>query len=144
MRITGPNRLVGPASGAGVRRAGGAGGAVFQPTEAPATSRATTAGGALGVSSLDALIALQAIAEDLPREKRRRSVQRGRDILDVLDEIRVGLLSGTLSGAALDRVVRLLADIEPSGDEALDALVEDIALRAEVELAKLGRFVDRS
>lgn len=116
---------------------------MFQPIEAPQVRNAHPTGGSLGVANLDALIALQAIAEDLPRERRRRSVLHGRAMLDELDEIRVALLSGTLSGAAVERVAQLLGGIEWSGDEALDALISDIALRAEVELAKLGRFVER-
>ncbi|WP_181702304.1 flagellar assembly protein FliX [Chthonobacter albigriseus] len=143
MRITGPGRPIGPQGGASVRRASD-GGASFAPAsaETPARGAQTTSAGPL--SSLDSLIALQTIEEDLPRQRRRRVVKRGHDILDVLDEIKIGLLAGQLSGVALDRVVALLGSLEPSGDPALDGLVEDIALRAEVELAKLGRYLERT
>ena len=60
--------------------------------------------------------------------------------LDRLDEMRIGLLSGQMSGEAIARILNLLDEAEPTGDPRLDELMEDIALRAEVELAKLGYF----
>lgn len=140
MRITGPNRPAAPQAGAAARRAEG-GGATFAPTEAAPTARAATPAAAGPITTLDALIALQAVDADRP-QRRRRAVKRGHDLLDGLDEVRIGLLSGTLSPVALDRILALVSTLEPSGDEAVDALVAEIALRAEVEAAKLGRFRD--
>lgn len=141
MRISGPGRSIGPTSTGGARPAGG-GSASFAPTTAEAPARAAPTVAATSLAGLDALIALQAIDGDRPG-RRRRAAKRGHDILDVLEEIKIGLLSGGIPGAALDRVAALLGSLEPSGDERLDGLIEDIALRAEVELAKLGRFLDR-
>jgi hypothetical protein len=131
----------------GVQTAGGArpasgGGAAFAPTGGDAPARATSTSAPATLSGLDALIALQAIDGDQPR-RRRKAVRRGHDLLDVLEEIKIGLLSGGISGAALDRVAALLGSLEPSGEAGLDDLMADIALRAEVELAKLGRYLDR-
>jgi hypothetical protein len=67
-------------------------------------------------------------------------VKHGADLLDALEEIRIGLLSGSIAGEALERVLAIVSELEPSGDAGLDALVAEIALRAEVEAAKLGRF----
>jgi hypothetical protein len=64
--------------------------------------------------------------------------QRGEDLLDGLDEIRHGLLIGALPR---ERVVRLLAIVrsrrEQLADPRLSAILDEIELRAEVELAKL-------
>lgn len=140
MRINGPGRPLAATIGSGARRSDGASGQ-FAPggtAESPARA-AATGGGPAGLSGLDALMALQAVDADRPRG-RRRAVKRGHDLLDLLDEIKVGLLGGGVSSAALDRVLALVGGIEPSGDDRLDGLVADIALRAEVELAKLGRY----
>ncbi len=99
--------------------------------------------GAAGLAGLDALIALQSIDPDGPR-RRRRAAKRGHDLLDVLEEIKIGLLSGAVSGSALDRITALLGGLEMSGDARLDDLIADISLRAEVEMAKLGRYLDRA
>jgi hypothetical protein len=95
--------------------------------------------GPTAVSGLDALLALQAVDADRPGG-RRRAVKHGADLLDALEEIRIGLLSGSIAGEALERVLAIVSELEPSGDAGLDALVAEIALRAEVEAAKLGRF----
>ncbi|BBE74777.1 flagellar assembly protein FliX [Oharaeibacter diazotrophicus] len=144
MRISGTGRPVGLQGGVQGARTGGSG-AAFAPAAAEAAPRASASGpssGPAALAGLDALLALQSIDPDGPRRK-RRAAKRGHDLLDVLEEIKVGLLSGTVSGAALDRVVALLGTLESSGDDGLDALIADINLRAEVELAKLGRYVDR-
>ncbi|MCM5559487.1 flagellar assembly protein FliX [Pleomorphomonas sp. JP5] len=138
MRIQGPNRLGGVSSGSPTKRTDGSGFALPSETEggAPKTATATATHALAG---LDALIALQAVDADAPRKK-RKAVKRGRDLLDRLDEIRIGLLSGQLSGEAIARILNLLDETEATGDPRLDELMEDIALRAEVELAKLGYF----
>jgi hypothetical protein len=75
-------------------------------------------------------------AGDGPRE-RRRAIQRGRSLLDELDQIRVGLLEGKVSQAALRRLSGLLQSDRPVVDDArLDTVLDEIELRAAVELAK--------
>lgn len=138
MRIQGPNRLGGVSSGSSTKRTDGTGFALPSEDEGSAP-KTTTATATHALAGLDALIALQAVDADAPRKK-RKAVKRGRDLLDRLDEIRIGLLSGQMSGEAIARILSLLDETEPTGDPRLDGLMEDIALRAEVELAKLGYF----
>jgi hypothetical protein len=58
-------------------------------------------------------------------------------ILDRLDELKLALLSGEAGEAALDRLVRTLREERPAdGDEVLNTLLDQIDLRAAVELAK--------
>lgn len=138
MRIQGANRPGTVAAGGGARRAEGAASTFsLAGGEQPASSATSSA--PIAIAGLDALIALQSIDADAPRKK-RKALRRGHDLLDRLDEIKAGLLCGTLSGEAIGQIVTLIDGIEPSGDERLDELLADIALRAEVELAKLGRY----
>ncbi|WP_181707491.1 flagellar assembly protein FliX [Chthonobacter rhizosphaerae] len=143
MRINGPSRAVGPQAGGATRRAAMAGGS-FAPATAEPEARPMGGAHAPVLAGLDALIALQSVEDDLPRQRRRRTVRKGNELLDVLEEIKLAFLGGGLSGTALDRAAALLVSLEPSGDPGLDSLIEDIALRAEVELAKQGRFLNRS
>lgn len=144
MRIAGPTRTAAPQAGTSGRRADAGSGASFVPVtgEAPARTPATSAGAA-PLAGLDALIALQAVDEVDPERPRarRKAVRRGRDILDLLDRVKIGLLYGEVSTSDLDSILGILSELEPSGDEALDSLIAEIGLRAEVELAKLGRYV---
>jgi Class II flagellar assembly regulator len=83
---------------------------------------------------------LQGIEED-PTERRKRSVQRGKGALDVLDDLKIGLLSGNLDVATVSRLRDAAANLKSSsGDPGLDAVLSEIELRVEVELAKAGQF----
>src|SRR5438128_1872916 len=91
MRISGPNANAGVATAAAPRRSGVG---TFTPSEGE-PARAT--GGAVAlrtVGGIDALIALQGLED--PTERRKRAVRRGRLALDALDELKIGLLGGTL------------------------------------------------
>jgi len=135
MRIYAPtSAAAGAPSRAPRRSAGGA----FSVGEAETGRPLAQAAGPRAVASLDALLALQGF--DDPGERRRRTVRRGRSALDVLDELKTGLLAGTLDPGALARLQVIAATLlEDSGDPRLDAVMAGIELRAAVEIAKYAR-----
>ena len=91
-------------------------------------------------AGIDALLALQGIEDD-PLERRKRSVQRGKRALDVLDDLKIGLLSGNFDTSTVSRLRDAAANLtSSSGDPGLDKVLSEIELRVEVELAKAGRF----
>jgi hypothetical protein len=99
---------------------------------APAAQASATA----AVSSVQALIALQEVGG--PLERRRRAMSRAGRILDVLDEMKVAMLDGSLSTASLDRLTRAVRDQrEATDDPALESVLDEIEMRAAVEMAKL-------
>lgn len=64
-------------------------------------------------------------------------------MLDVLEELRSAMLDGPLSHGQLIDLQKLLAERrEPSNDAALEAMIDEIELRAAVELAKIERRDD--
>ena len=137
MRIYGPNGtpLGTPTSTA--RRTSSTGFSLPDDVASTAETRATLAPKA--TTNIDALIALQGIEED-PAERRRRSVARGKGALDVLDQLKLGLLSGNLDSSTVARLRDAAANLKSSsGDPGLDAVLSEIELRVEVELAKAGR-----
>ncbi|QOG19402.1 MULTISPECIES: flagellar assembly protein FliX [Bradyrhizobium] len=136
MRIYGPNgtTLGAPASQA---RRTGSGTFVLPDTSSAQETRSAAAPKAAG--NIDALIALQGIEED-PVERRKRSVARGKTALDVLDDLKMGLLSGNLDASTVMRLRDAAANLKSSsGDAGLDAVLAEIELRVEVELAKAGQ-----
>ena len=91
-------------------------------------------------AGIDALLALQGIEDD-PLERRKRSVQRGKRALDVLDDLKIGLLSGNFDASTVSRLRDAAANLKSSsGDPGLDKVLSEIELRVEVELAKAGQF----
>jgi len=134
MRITGPNGTAVATAPKAARRAS-AGAFVLADADAPQPHSAAVALRSLG--GIDALIALQGIED--PAERRRRAVKHGRRALDALDEIKLGLLTGTLDHAVLLRLKSVTAGLhDSSGDERLDHVLAEIDLRVAVELAKAG------
>jgi hypothetical protein len=119
---------------------GGASIAFALPAESQQTSRAASTAPMLALCDLQALIALQSFEE--PKERRRKAVKRGFDLLDVLEGVKMDLLVGRVEVDRLERLVSMLGNKVETGDAQLDALMEEIELRARVELAKLGRYPD--
>ncbi|KQT56226.1 flagellar assembly protein fliX [Methylobacterium sp. Leaf456] len=123
---------------AGPRRAASPGAFSAGEAEQP---RASTAGAAQTgmLAGLDAILTLQGQeSADTPQERRRRSVQRGHDLLDGLDRLKAALIGGRVAPADLRAIAGRLAErMSESGDPRLDGLVAEIELRAAVELAKL-------
>jgi hypothetical protein len=134
MLVHGSNGTAPARSTAAVRRPS-SGNFTVPQQEPPAATRPGLALRAVG--GVDALMALQGVEE--PAERRRRAVKRGRQALDVLEEIRLGLLSNTLDPSMLFKLKSAAASLkEASGNSALDNVLAEIELRVEVELAKAG------
>jgi len=138
MKING----TGPVKSNAPRRKGGAdatGSGSFAALMSSATQSAPAAvSGAPQIGSVGALLALQSGA-DAMQGANQKEINRAEDILDRLDQIRVGILTGSLTGSALTSIFtnlneRRRDDIEPR----LAGLIDEIELRARVELAKLS------
>ena len=133
MKVTGPT---GPSSPQGSRPSR-AGGSFSVPSMGAGGAAAPTASasGVSGVSDVSALMALQGV-EDVT-ERRRRAIRRGGGLLDRLEELKLALLRGEAGEGALDRLSRTLREERPiDADAGLNSLLDQIDLRASVELAK--------
>jgi Class II flagellar assembly regulator len=136
MRIYGPNGATLGSPAGPARRAGSTG---FALPDATATSDVRAAAAPRVTGGIDALLAMQGVED--PVERRKRSVQRGKGALDVLDDLKIGLLSGNFDASTVSRLRDAAANLKStSGDPGLDAVLSQIELRVEVELAKAGQF----
>jgi hypothetical protein len=134
MRISGPNGTALATAPTVARRSAGG---TFTPAETGAPQAQSAAVALRTLGGIDALIALQGIED--PVERRRRAVKHGRRALDALDELKLGLLAGSLDQSTLLRLKSAATDLgDGSGDERLDQVLAEIDLRVAVELAKAG------
>ena len=137
MRIYGPNGTTLGTPAGNIRRTSTS--SFSLPEDAASTAETRAAVAPKASANIDALLAMQGIED--PVERRKRSVQRGKGALDVLDDLKIGLLSGNFDASTMSRLRDAAANLKSSsGDPGLDAVLSEIELRVEVELAKAGQF----
>ncbi|MGL4494474.1 MAG: flagellar assembly protein FliX [Beijerinckiaceae bacterium] len=129
-----PISMAGATSAKSVRNGRG-----FQVTDDSAATERARVSSTSATLGLDAVLALQGESET-HQERRRRASRRGHQLLDSLEQLKLAVLDGHVSGAQLARLRQTLADQRAeTGDARLDDLLGQIDLRAAVELAKLSR-----
>lgn len=90
------------------------------------------------LSNAGMLLGLQEVSED--EVERKRAIKKGRSMIDVLDQLRDALLVGSLSPATIRQLETVLAERRATiTDPRLSAILDEIEVRAAVELAKLER-----
>ncbi|MDZ4369186.1 MAG: flagellar assembly protein FliX [Afipia sp.] len=125
--------------GTAVRSAGSG----FAPAGAGATRGAAGLSGLASLGAVDALLALQetGAADDALHAPRRKAVARAEELLDILDEIKLALLMGQVPKSKLSRLLSVVErQLGGIADPALREILDQIELRARVELAKFGTY----
>ena len=88
------------------------------------------------ISSVDAVVGMQEITDDNKDE--RGAKNRANLILDKLEDIRMGLLLGQIPKSKLEELSKILKVARDNTvDSKLLEIIDDIELRAKIELAKL-------
>jgi hypothetical protein len=88
------------------------------------------------LSGVEALFALQEVPD--ATAERKRAAARGDQLLDRLDDLKMGLLLGHISRDKLADLARLARQSSDNvSDPNLKEVLQEIELRARVELAKL-------
>ena len=134
MRIYGPSGVAAGATTGGAKRTPSG---TFSLPESSGSTETRPSAAPRAIGNIDALLALQGVED--PTERRKRAVKRGRSALDVLDDLKLGLLSGGLDQTMIQRLRVAASELKTvSGDPGLDQVLSEIELRVEVELAKAG------
>jgi len=100
-------------------------------------------GAASEVGGLEALLAAQSVGDALQdSSKKKRAAAHGNELLDKLEDLRAAILTGSVPKSKLIELAQALRVRREAGlDEELNRILDDIELRAEVELAKLSSNV---
>lgn len=135
MKVNGPRPATGPS---GPKKASGSSASGFAPAGAgasPGSAPVSPLAASSAIGSVDALLALQGTGDF--REAKKQATDRAFSILDILDDLKIALLEGAI---ARDTLVRLLETVKSernqTGDPRLEAALNEVELRAVVELAK--------
>lgn len=139
MKIEGPGKTSGTKGVSKTDAKKGTSGSSFGGLidDTPASTSAPQTTGTFSIGNLDALLSLQEAGDGTSEEARKRAKQRGQMLLDQLDRVRVGLLTGGVPQSALRQIAQSVAQHRDNVmDPALREVLDDIELRAMVELAK--------
>ena len=135
---------IGPAATQAAQRArqsGPAGGSRFLDHLGKAADSELEAAPAVGaLAGLSAVLVVQEAGEEGERAARRQLARHGEDILDRLEEIRRDILMGGVPRTRLETLAQMLRTRRPGvSDPRLLQILDEIELRAAVEIAKLTR-----
>jgi hypothetical protein len=120
-------------------RAAPAEGASFAAEEIADAKTAAALTGSGPIAAVDTILALQGVEDST--DSRTRGVHHGEQLLNLLDEVRDGLLAGGIPRATLNRLALAIAKKRESFvDPKLQGVLDEIDLRARVELAKLEQI----
>ena len=134
------DRFSGPKT-SGTRRSGasqssGNGGFARALAEGPAEP--STPAGSSPVHAVNALLSLQEVGD--ATEGRKRARRRADDLLDRLEDIKLSIMLGEVPLAQLENLADMLAQRQGQVDDPkLAEIINEIEIRAAVELAKRGR-----
>jgi len=134
MEINGPRRIeTGVVRRAGKPASGTSSG--FSVSDASEVRGAVVSGpGPIG--ALDSILMLQGL--DDSTDGKSKAAAHGEKLLDMLDEIRDGLLAGGVPRTTLNRLANAVTRRHDQfNDPKLQGVLDEIELRAHVELAKL-------
>ncbi len=103
------------------------------PSEAPAAAASQS------IAQLDALLAVQEVEDPMQKAARKKVRMRANTILDKLEGIRMRMLGGDLTvGDMIDVADVVASHRDKIDDPRLSAIMDEIDLRAQVELAKIS------
>ncbi len=136
MKVEGPGKLRGSSSVRRTGKAEGSSGASFSKQLVGETSNAQGVHAAAPLAGIASVLALQEVDDAAARASRGK--MRAEEMLDKLEEIQHGLLAGTLPAQKLMDLVKVVQTRRVHVDDPrLADILDQIDLRAQVELAKL-------
>lgn len=107
---------------------------------AASSQSATAVGSSNCVVSVGSILSVQETLDATAETTKNKLYGFGSEVLDHLDDLRLEILAGSVSKERLAHLARMLREKrEQADDPRLNALIDEIELRAEVEIAKLTR-----
>lgn len=141
MKIEGPSKTSGPS---GTKKSGKVDSdGSFEDFIASAPKGAQPAAPTQHIARVDALLSVQGAESPTERAAKKRMKERAEDILKELDGLRHSLLTGTMTlGQVIDIADVVASHRERVMDPRLTAILDEIDLRAQIEIAKARKAME--
>lgn len=142
MKVEGPSKS---GSTSGTKKTGSAGrtDGTFEDFIAAAPKSSAGAAPTQSIARVDALLAVQGAETATERAAKRRMRERGEDILKELDRLRHSILTGSMTlGQVIDIADVVASHREKISDPKLTAILDEIDMRAQIELAKARKALE--
>lgn len=144
MKVEGPSKSSGAS---GPKKSGSVSGAdgSFEDFIAKAPKESSAAAPTRSIARVDALLSVQAAESPTERAARRKMRERGEGILKELDRLRHAILTGTMTlGQVIDIADVVASHREKVVDPGLTAILDEIDMRAQIEIAKARKALEAS
>lgn len=142
MKIEGPSKTQKTSKTDKAKKSGKADG-TFGAMVASASKEAAGVAASQSIAKVDALLAVQGAEDPTERAARRRMRERGDQVLRQLDHLRLGVLTGDLTiGQVIDIADVVASHREKITDPELTAVLDEIDLRAQIEIAKMRKAMN--
>lgn len=142
MKIQGPGQTKGPSKTGSKGKVSG-GDSSFGDMMAKETPGTGATQSSQSIAQVDALLAIQGAEDPTAGASKKRMRKRAGHILDELEQIRMAMLGGSLTvGHMIDIADVVASHREKIMDPGLTSIMDEIDLRAQVELAKMRVALD--
>ncbi len=142
MKIEGPSKTQKSSKADKTSKVGKADG-TFGEMVASATKEASATTATQSIARVDALLAVQGVGTATERAAKRRMHDRGEQVIGQLDHLRLGILTGSLTlGQVIDIADVVASHREKINDPKMTAVLDEIDLRAQIEIAKMRKAMD--
>lgn len=142
MKIDGPSKTQKTGKTDKTKKTGKADGTFGAMVTGAAKETAGTAA-TQSIAKVDSLLAVQGAESATERATKRRMRERGANVLRQLDHLRLAILTGNMSiGQVIDIADVVASHREKITDPNLTAVLDEIDLRAQIEIAKLRKAIE--
>lgn len=115
-----------------------------QYMESEGAQSSKEAGSMAKINQTESLLSVQAAESPTEQASKQRMQRRAEQILDMLEDMRHNLLTGRLTVGQLLAIADVVASYrEKISDPKLTVILDDIDLRAQVEIAKLSMALEK-
>lgn len=142
MKVEGPSKT---GSTSGTKKTGSASRADGSFEDFITSAPKSTSGAAptQSIARVDSLLAVQGAETATERAAKRRMRERGEDILKELDKLRHSILTGHMTlGQVIDIADVVASHREKISDPKLTAILDEIDMRAQIEIAKARKALE--